>query len=142
MKRDEWLFQFSNVELATAAKKKLAEHSHKLAWWENKKAETMKKIKESGIEIHDSVASTYSNTKGEFGPQIKIDAGLQRDLTECQTKIRQHFEFIKSYDGWAQVLSGVTDPVLRLDHEDWLFFFGGGNWPAKAESVDKPDAPA
>lgn len=87
MKRDEWQFEYTALKLADSAASKKAQHCAKLLWWEDKKKETMKKVGETGIEVHDSVASSYSNTKGGFGPQITIDSGLQRDLTECQQKM-------------------------------------------------------
>lgn len=124
MKRDEWTFEYTASKLAEAAASKREKHQKKLTWWEEKKAETMKKVAESGIEVQDSVASMYSNTKGSFGPQIRIDAGLQRDLTECQDKIMEHHGKVSEYDGWVQVLTGNPEARLSLHHDDYLFFFG------------------
>lgn len=124
MKRNEWTFDYTAAKLAEAATTKRDAHQKKLEWWEAKKTEVMKKVGESGIEIQDSVASNYSNTKGNFGPQIRIDAGLQRDLTECQDKIMEHHAATKSYDGWVQVLSANPEARLSLEHDDYLYFFG------------------
>lgn len=125
MKRDEWKFEFNAETLSSAAKDKAEIHNQKRNWWEQKKAEVMQKIKDSGIEVQDSVAASYSNTKGSFGPQIKIDAGLQRDLTECQDKIMQHHNKNISYAGWFLIMSKASpDDVFDLDYEDWLYFFG------------------
>lgn len=84
----------------------------------------MRKVAESGIEVKDSVASSYSNVKGNFGPEITIDATLQRELTECQQKIMEHHRFIKEYEGWIQVLKGNPESRLDLEHDDYLYFFG------------------
>jgi len=124
MKRNEWTFEYTASKLAEAAIVKRDAHAKKLTWWEEKKQATMKKIGESGISVQDSVAASYSNTKGAFGPEITIDATLQRDLTECQSKIMEHHKLIQSYDGWQQVLSANGEARLALEHDDYLFFFG------------------
>lgn len=124
MQRDEWKFTYTASKLAEAAAAKHEKHSKKLLWWEEKKKEVMAKVAESGIEVQDSVAASYSNTKGGFGPQIKIDAGLQRDLTECQEKIMEHHRRANEYVGWVQVLKANPEARLDLHHDDYLFFFG------------------
>lgn len=121
--RQEWEFEYTAGKLADAAKLKMESHTKRLEWWEAKKKEVMQKVRDSGIEIHDSVAASYSNTKGGYGPEIKIDIGMQRDLSECQSKILEHTALIKSYDGWVQVLEANKESRLKLSHEDWLFFF-------------------
>lgn len=124
MKRDDWKFPYTAAKLAEAAQVKRKKHEIKLAWWEAKKAETLKKVTEMGIEVHDSVAASYSNTKGGYGPQIVIDAGLQRDLSECQSKIMEHSGRVSEYGAWFQVLAGNAEARVELDHDDYLFFFG------------------
>jgi hypothetical protein len=121
---DKWEFEFTAATLAEAADTKFEKHTAKQKWWEGKKVETMTKVKESGIEVRDSVAATYSNTKGGFGPQIEIDGGLQRDLIECQDKLMEHYNLTRVYGGWAQVLHGNPESRVKLHHDDWLFFFG------------------
>ena len=66
----------------------------------------------------------YISTKGNYGPQIEVDAGMQRDLTECQQKILEHDRLVRDYEGWIQVLTANPECRLSLDHEDYLFFFG------------------
>lgn len=122
--REKWEFEYTAGKLADAAKLKQESHTKRLEWWEAKKKETIDKVKTSGIEVRDSVAASYSNSKGAFGPKIEIDDGMQRDLCECQTKILEHTGLIKSYNGWVQVLEGNKESRLKLSHEDWLFFFG------------------
>jgi len=124
MKRDDWTFDYTAAKLAEAATNKKVTHEKKKTWWESKKAEVMTKVRESGIEVRDSVASSYSNTKGNFGPQIEVDAGMQRDLTECQQKILEHDRLVRDYDGWVQALTANPESRLSLDHDDYLFFFG------------------
>jgi hypothetical protein len=124
MKRNEWTFDYTAKVLAEAALKQVDVHATKLKWWEDKKVETMKKVSEGGIEVHDSVASTYSHTKGFAGPEITIDSGLQRDLNECQAKIRHHSELVNDYLGWHQVLIANPEARLSLEHDDYLYFFG------------------
>lgn len=125
MKRHDWKFTYLASDLAKAALTKKDIHVTKLAWWEDKKAEAIRKVGEGGIEVQDSVASSYSNTKGNFGPRIQIDPGLQRDLTECQDKIMEHNGLVQEYDGWHQVLGAQPgSDRLELTHDDYLFFFG------------------
>lgn len=124
MKRHEWTFDYTASKLAEAALSKKEKHVAKLKWWGDKKEEVKKTIAETGIEVKDSVAASYSNTKGGFGPQIVIDAGLQRDITECQEKIMDHNRLVGEYDGWLQVLNGNPEARLSLEHDDYLFFFG------------------
>lgn len=124
MQRDKWEFEYTAAKLVDAASAKREVHQAKFEWWEAKKAEVMKKVREEGIEIHDSVASSYSNVKGRFGPEIQIDEVMQRDLVECQTKILEHHHEIKNYDGWIEVLNANPEARLKLHHDDWLYFFG------------------
>lgn len=121
--RDSWEFEYTASKLAEASEAKRDTHKKKLEWWEAKKAEVMKNVRETGIEIRDSVAASYSNTKGGYGPQIEISEGMQRDLSECQTKILEHNNLVQSYEGWRQVLSANLEARLKLTQEDWLFFF-------------------
>ena len=124
MKRDEWSFDYTAAKLADAAKAKKETHEKKKTWWEGKKAEVMTRVRESGIEVRDSVAESYSSTRGGYGPQIEVDAGMQRDLTECQNKIVEHERLVRDYDGWIQALTANPEARLSLDHDDYLFFFG------------------
>lgn len=124
MKRNDWTFEYTASKLAEAAQAKRLHHETRLAWWEQKKAETIKKVGEGGIEVHDSVGSTVSNYKGGYGAEIRVDDALQRDLNECHGKIREHHAAVSAYDGWHQVLSANPEARLSLTHEDYLFFFG------------------
>ncbi len=124
MKRNEWTFEYTASKLAEAAMAKRDGHAKKLAWWEQKKKDVMKQVTESGIEVQDSVAAGFSSTKGNYGPQLRIDHNLQRDLTECQDKILEHHNLVKSYEGWHQVLAANPEARLALEHDDILFFFG------------------
>lgn len=124
MLRDNWEFEYTASKLAEAAGVKADAHQAKFEWWEKKKSEVMQQVRATGIEVHDSVAAGYSNTKGGYGPQIAIDAGLQRDLCECQSKLLEHSTLVKEYNGWIQVLRANSEARLKLNHDDWLHFFG------------------
>ncbi len=123
MNRDKWEFEYTASKLAEAAATKKDAHQKKQDWWEKKKEEKMAEIRATGIEIRDSVASSYSNTKGNYGPQIEINDNMQRDLSECQLKILEHNSLVTAYDGWHQVLLAHPEARLKLNHEDWLYFF-------------------
>lgn len=127
MKRNEWSFEYTAAKLAEAAEAKRALHYERLQrlqWWEEKKVEVTKQVGDRGIEVHDSVASGYSNTATGIMPMIQIDSGLQRDLCECQNKIQEHGKKVRDYAGWVQVLRGNPEARLSLEHDDYLFFFG------------------
>lgn len=125
MKRNDWKFQLPAKDLLDAADGKAKVHQAKKEWWEKKKAETIAKVKESGIEVHDSIASYVSNTKGDYGAQIVIDPTLQRDLNECHGKIQIHDATAKSYVAWVKIL-GLAKPTdtYELDQQDYEYFFG------------------
>lgn len=124
MKRNEWSFEYTAATLADAAEAKRAHHQDRLQWWEVKKVEVTKSVGDRGIEVHDSVASGYSNTATGIMPMIQIDSGLQRDLCECQNKIQEHGKKVRDYAGWVQVLRAQPEARLSLEHDDFLFFFG------------------
>lgn len=125
--RTEWEFEYMASHLATAAKSQRDFRLSRVAAWEEKKAEVMQKVKDTGLTVHEGVAaemahSTYSNS--QQGAHVMVDATLQRDLNDCVTKIRTHREAAAEYDGWLQVLDANPESRLKLKHDDWMFFFG------------------
>lgn len=128
MTRDKWVFEYGADVLMQAAAEKVAHHRSRLKWWEEKRDAVMKVVRESGIDISESVAaeyqSGYSNKSGRFGPQITIDATLQSKLVECHGKLLEHNEKISDYEGWRQMLEANSKARLLLDQSDWMFFFG------------------
>lgn len=124
MKRQEWTFEYTAKTIADAAVKKKETHIAKFRWWEKKKDDVMAKIKAEGISVKDSVAASYSNTKGLYGPRLEIDEGLERDLNECHQKVLEHNKLVQTYAGWIELLTACPESRLKLDNEDWLFFFG------------------
>lgn len=126
MNRDDWEFEYTAKVLAQAAEAQRDFRKTRVEAWERKKVEVMAKIKESGIEVHESVANSFASytTSNAAGPQIVIDPMMQRDLTECQTKIAEHRKAATAYDGWAQVLNANPESRLKLKHNDWMYFFG------------------
>lgn len=127
MNRTDWEFEYLASTLATAAQAQRDHRNSRVAAWEAKKAETMAKIKDSGLTVDESVAKSmanYTTTAVGRGAQIMVDVTLQRDLNECVAKIRQHRAAATEYDGWLQVLNGNPASRLMLKHNDWMFFFG------------------
>lgn len=124
MKRNDWEFPYSIGELNIASKVKHDHHMARLQWWNDKKAETIDKVKAEGIEIDESLADQISNSYGR-GAQVQIRNDLVKDLQECVSKIREHRERVTEYDAWLQVLSAQSATrQLLLNQNDWLFFFG------------------
>ncbi len=124
MKRREWLFKYTAGKLATAATAKKDHHEERLKWWEKQKEAVMIKIRESGIDVHMPVADLYSNKTRGYGPEIVIDATMQRDLSEVQGKLIEHEAKVREYSGWVQVLDANPESQLELDNDDYLFFYG------------------
>lgn len=127
MNRDDWEFEYTASTLAAAAKAQRDHRTSRVAAWEAKKAETMAKIKESGLTVDESMAESmtnYTTSAAGRGAQIMVDTTLQRDLTECVSKIRTHRAAATEYDAWAQVLDANPEARLKLKHNDWQFFFG------------------
>lgn len=122
--RDAWEFEYTASKLAEGAK---TQHAHRLSrvdWWAEKKAKIMDEIKESGIEVNESLASQYSVTSALNAPTIKVSTHLQNQLIECHTKIREHQQAAEGYAGWIQVLSANGERRMKLTQADWLYFFG------------------
>lgn len=127
MNRDDWEFEYTASVLAKAAEGQRDHRANRVKAWEEKKAEVMAKIKETGLTVDESVAEQFANyttSAHNRGAQIMVDTGLQRDLSECVSKIRQHRDATTQYDAWAQVLNANPEARLKLKHNDWMYFFG------------------
>lgn len=129
MQRNEWAFDYIASKLAEAAATKREHHKQRLAWWNEQKDAVMAEVKESGIEVCESLALAYSNTSAGIGqqvigPQVMVRNDLQRKLTECHGKLKEHDAKAREYDGWHQVLTANPEARLKLHHDDWLYFFG------------------
>lgn len=130
MKRDEWEFEYTASKLAEGAEAQKAHRLSRAAWWTDQKASLMAEVKESGLEVTESIAAQYGSTmpvgnlRGGGAPQINVRHDLQMKLVECHTKIESHTGAAAEYDGWIQVLRANPETRQKLNHEDWLYFFG------------------
>lgn len=124
MYRHEWTFEYTAARIAEAAGKKRDHHKSRLDWWEAQREAVMAEVKASGIEVSESLAMAYSSTNASVGPQVMVRNDLQRKLTECYGKLKEHEAKIREYDGWHQVLLANSEARLKLHHDDWLYFFG------------------
>lgn len=124
--RDEWEFEYTARNLAAGAKAQREFRLGRVMWWTEAKAKIMAEVKESGLEISESVAASISNyaTSAMAGPQVMVRADLQKKLSECHGKIQSHQQAADEYDGWVQVLDANPDNRLKLTQGDWLYFFG------------------
>ncbi len=126
MKRKEWQFEYNTKQVLGAARAKANHHAERLKWWEGQQAEVMAKMRESGIEISQSLAMQYGQTQANFAPNVSIKPDVQRELNECFQKISEHKSKQADYACWVEILSATNDGHnLSLDHDDWLHFFGG-----------------
>ena len=125
--RSRWEFEYPAMALAEAAAKQKAFRESRVAFWTEQKALVMAEVRESGVEVTDSIAASlanYTNTLGHQGPRIVVREELQKKLYECHEKITKHQRAAAEYDGWEQVLRANDGAVLKLTHADWLYFFG------------------
>jgi hypothetical protein len=133
MLRPKWEFEYTAKHLALAAIAQRDFRSARRLVWMNKREEVMAKIRETGLTIHEDVAAGMASnnvnamkysTAGYGGPQVLVDATMQQDLNDCTAKIHEHTELQKQYAAWVQVLEANGEARLKLDHDDWMFFFG------------------
>lgn len=124
-KRDEWEFEYTASKLAAGATAQKAFRLSRVKWWTEAKDKVMAEVKESGLEVNESVAAAISNYSTQMqGPQITVRADLQKKLQECHSKIQSHQQAADEYDGWVQVLTANPENRLALTQADWLYFFG------------------
>lgn len=127
MLRQDWGFDYTATKLAEAADQKKAFHQERLAWWKAKRVEVMTTIRAEGLEIDEKIALEYRNPKSrdwDRGSQVMVRNDLQKDLSECLEKLGHHTQQVQQYDGWQQVLAANPEARVKLDIDDWLFFFG------------------
>lgn len=124
MNRQEWEFEYTAARLAEGA---LAQKEHRLSrvqFWEGAKEKVLTEIRETGIEVTESMGDSKSYNSVGMGPQVMVRTDLQRKLTECHQKIIAHRTAAAEYDGWIQVLQANAESRLKLTQNDWLYFFG------------------
>lgn len=128
--RSKWEFEYTAGALAKAAGEQHAFRESRVTFWRAQQYVVIAKIKESGIEVHEDIAAMLSNagkyggTSQMGGAQVVIDPTMQSDLNKCFTKIREHESLAAQYKAWQQVLEGNAESRVKLDHDDWMFFFG------------------
>ena len=125
--RNAWAFQYSASEVADGARKQRDFRLSRVEWWTAQKNKLMQEVKESGIEVTESVAASGSianYSTRTIGPQVSVRADLQQKLTECHSKIQYHQQQAAEYDGWVQFLVAQGGQTLELTQGDWLYFFG------------------
>jgi hypothetical protein len=125
--RDEWAFEYEGKALTDAAQAKIDHHKGRFEWWRQEKEKIIAKIKAEGLEITEKTALQLAAAKSrewEHGAQVLIRNDLRTRLDEAQTKLGFHLAQLNIFQGWHQILSANPEANLRLDHEDWLFFFG------------------
>jgi hypothetical protein len=125
-KRQDWEFEYSAADLVAAADKQCAFRLERVKWWELKKAEVMAEIKDSGIEVSESVAagSPGYGSKMLHGPRVMVRNDLQEKLSECHDKIQHHQHAADEYQAWADLLNKHSSERLKLTQSDWTYFFG------------------
>ena len=126
MLRKDWGFDYTATKLAEAAATKMVFHQERLDWWKTKRQEVMNTIRSEGLEIDEKLVMEFRNPKArdwDRSAQVLIRNDLQTDLSECLDKLSHHTQQVQQYDGWQQVLAANPEARVKLDIEDWLFFF-------------------
>lgn len=135
MQRNEWKFSYPADVLLDAATKKHTFHQERFKFWDDKKKETVAKIRSEGIEIDESLtnmplmpgsASNNINaiTSRYRGETVSVRADLITDLNECVSKVQEHHRKSNEYSAWMQVLGPQGKTGYDLHQDDWMFFFG------------------
>ena len=126
MLRKDWGFDYTATKLAEAAATKMVFHQERLDWWKTKRQEVMGTIRSEGLEIDEKLVMEFRSPKArdwDRSAQVLIRNDLQTDLSECLDKLSHHTQQVQQYDGWQQVLAANPEARVKLDIEDWLFFF-------------------
>jgi len=123
--RKDWTFEYTARDLAAAAIKQREDRTARKKRWEDQYASVMAEVKASGIEVSESLANAVSNSTYGRGPQVMVRADLQTKLSECHSRIQTHDNAAREYDAWSLVLAANEEARLKLNHADWLYFFGG-----------------
>jgi len=121
--REEWEFEYPSSQVLQGATQQKEFRLSRVQWWKEAKEKVMAEIRESGIEINESLAALTYSTTSAMSPKIKVNETLQKQLLECHNKIQQHQQAADEYEGWIQVLKGNLDLNLKLTQADWLYFF-------------------
>lgn len=127
-----WEFSYDALVLADAARAKREFHQERHDWWLEQQESVMAEIRQSGIDVHQGVGAQYSNTK--VAPLVTVDQTLSRDLAECHERLNFHKSRVVEYDAWEQTLSANGSAMLKLTHDDWVFFFGKAHALAESDT--------
>lgn len=129
--RKTWDFKYPAVDLFEAAYKKKQISEEKLKFWEKKKAEIEKEIRESGITITPASLAeqlgknSLSNSYGGSRPAntVSIDETMEKNWNEAQERITRYKTALIEYSNWVAILEDETG-THSLRYDDWLYFFG------------------
>lgn len=130
MKRNNWKFEYTGKDLALASEKKLQHRKKRLEVWTKRKSEIMEEIKAKGLTVDEGNAAVmqaaYSNMGNTMmaAPRVVVDTSLQANLAEAHTKVAHHEQYARDYAGWLAVFNAHPNQTFKLNHDDWLHFFG------------------
>lgn len=113
--RKAWRFQYQVSEILTAIEDDLDRHRERLEWWNNEKASTEAKIKETAVEFR------HEEYTGGSRMEVTVDPTLGKRLSECDQKISTHRGRIGVLIQWKAFLEH-QEGTLELDINDVEFF--------------------
>ena len=73
MQRNEWSFEYTASKLAEAAQIKREHHRQRFNWWNKQKDAVMVEVKDSGLEVSESLAMSHSSANPRMGPQVMVE---------------------------------------------------------------------
>lgn len=133
--RHEWEFEYTAAKIGDGAEAQKAFRLGRVQWWRDQYAKVMAEIKESGLEVQQSIAAGYGADKSDplrgsyisnsrdVQLNLQVNTGLQKKLIECHQKIQNHSAAVAEYEGWIQVMRANPEARLKLNQDDWLYFF-------------------
>ena len=78
--REEWVFEYSSNQVLQGANQQKEFRLSKVQWWKAAKEKVMAEIRESGIEINESLAALTYSTTSAMSPKIKVNETLQKQI--------------------------------------------------------------
>ena len=108
MQRTKWTFHYQAEEVRAGAEAKVEHHESRYDFWTGERAAILGQIKETGLDVRN-----YEVTGGSRA-DVVIDPTLQKRLTECESKVREHSNAIEDYSRWVAVFEGVEGPAVLV----------------------------
>jgi hypothetical protein len=124
-KRDEWLFNYSVLEVLERAKEHEDYHRQHLRYWEGE-------YEKLSTEMRESARVEEQEITGGVNQVLRYDPGLEKKANEARNRKNTHEIQARAFGAWVFTLERTVGRVgqeaagrtfLDLDFEDVNFFF-------------------